>query len=216
MRAQRTTTTALAAIAVALGLTLAGCASESAPSGDDSAPATSNGQDSGQNGDGQKKDDSGDGDTTQRGADLATTEFAVSWEDAVDTAMENFDGDLAEIELDWNRDRYAYKIELVSQTEEYEVRIDADTGEQFGEQTEKIESDDVAEKTSETIDLDTIVSWDDALATALDAQNGTVNEWKLEGTEHGPQWQFDIDDDAGEDYEVTVDAVSGDLITTDD
>jgi len=214
MRAQRTTTTALAAIAVALGLTLAGCASESAPSGDDSAPATSNGQDSGQNGDDQKKDDSGD--TTQRGADLATTEFAVSWEDAVDTAMENFDGDLAEIELDWNRDRYAYKIELVSQTEEYEVRIDADTGEQFGEQTEKIESDDVAEKTSETIDLDKIVSWDDALATALDAQNGTVNEWKLEGTEHGPQWQFDIDDDAGEDYEVTVDAVSGDLIATDD
>lgn len=215
MRLHSIRTTAITAAALALGLTLAGCA----PASDTTNSSPDSGSSSGSADDGatQGSDEGGDtGGATERGADLATTEFEVSWQDAVETAMGNFDGELAEVELDWNRDRYAYSIELVSDSEEYEVRIDADTGEQLSEETEPIDSDDVAEKTSEVVDLDNIVSWEDALATALDAQDGTVNEWKLEGTKHGPQWQFDVDAESGEDYEVTVDAVSGDLIATDD
>ncbi|QPZ38917.1 PepSY domain-containing protein [Paramicrobacterium chengjingii] len=214
MRLHSIRTTAITAAALALGLTLAGCAddtgSTSAADGDSTSGSSQSSENSSGNAEGS------DASTTKRGADLATTDFAIEWEDAVETAQSAFDGDLAEIELDWSRDRYAYSIELVSDSEEYEVRIDATTGEKFGERTEKIESDDVAEKTSEVIDLNNIVSWDDALATALDAQDGTVNEWKLEGTESGPQWQFDIDADSGEDYEVTINAETGELLTTDD
>lgn len=210
MRAQQKSMKVAAAAAVVLSMMLAGCSAETG-TGEPSAPPS-------QSDSGSQSDAPVDGstDSTARGADLATTAFAVSWDDAVDTAMGNFEGKLAELELDWNRDRYVYKIELVSDTEEYEVRIDADTGELVGEKTEKIESDDLAEKQAEIIDLDAIVSWDEALATALDAQNGTVNEWKLEGTEHGPQYEFDVDDDSGEDYEVTIDARTGELIGIDD
>jgi len=209
MRAERKSVTVASALAVVLSVSLAGCsgsASENPPAQGESGSASDAPSDGG-----------GDsGATTPRGADLAVTSFAISWTDAVDAAMDKFDGRLTDVELDWSMDRYAYAIELVSDSEEYEVRVDADTGEQFDESTEAIESDDIAEKQAEVVDLDEVVSWEDALATALDAQSGTVNEWKLEGTSHGPQYQFDVDDDSGEDYEVSVDATTGDLLGVDD
>lgn len=206
MRTEQKLATVASAAAVALTLVLAGCSSGSA---DPQATTQSNSATS-------SAAPTDDGGRAAMGADLAVTSFAISWSDAVDTAMDNFDGQLAEIELDWSRDRYAYKIELVSDTEEYEVRVDADTGEQFDERTEPIESDDLAEKQAEVVDINEIISWDDALAAALDAQAGTVNEWKLEGTQQGPQYQFDIDDDSGEDYEVSIDAKTGKLLGADD
>lgn len=211
MRQQRTSMAAAAALSLVLGL--AGCAGAAEP--DEPAPPATPG-DSGSSAPGDSGSTSDESSATGRGADLATTQFALSWQDAVDQAMADFDGRLAEIELDWARDRYAYTVELVSDTEEYKVRIDADTGEKYESRTEQIEADDLAEAQAEVVDLDAIVSWDEALVTALDAQQGTVNEWKLEGTERGPQYQFDIDDDAGEDYGVTIDAVSGALVEIDD
>lgn len=153
---------------------------------------------------------------TPRGADLATARFAVSWTEAIATAKGGFDGEPTEIELDWTRDRYAYTVELISDTEEYEVRIDADTGESFDARTEPIESDELAEKRTRVIDLDAVVPWDRALETALAARGGPVDEWKLEGTAHGPRYQFDIGTDAGGDAEVTVDALTGELVAVDD
>lgn len=210
MRAKQKLMMVASAAVVVLSMTLAGCTGGPGP---EAPPATS------QSDSGAPSDAPSDGEddaATPQGADLAVTSFAVSWTDAVDTAMDNFDGKLAEIELDWSRDRYAYKIELVSAAEEYELRIDADTGEQFEEHTEALEPDDLAEKQTEVVDLDAIIPWDEALAAALDAQSGTINEWMLEGTEHGPQYQFDVDDDSGEDYEISIDARTGDLLGADD
>lgn len=198
----------MAAAAVALSLTLAGCTGSDTTTDDSNSSS-----DPMPNGKGHE----GNINTgPEQGADLATTEFDTSWQDAVDTAKSSFDGELAQVELNWYKERYAYTIEMVSDTHEYKTHIDASTGDLVDDRGGPIESDDVAEKTSEVIDLDSIVSWDDALATALDAQDGTVSEWKLEGTENGPQWQFDIDAGSGEDYEVTINAETGELLTTDD
>lgn len=213
MRTRRSTFTAATIGVAALGLALTGCAGGSDDVSDDrdTAPESSpTEQETAPSG----SDDGGS--VTERGADLATTDFATSWEDALATGRSGFDGELAEIVLDWQRDRYAYTIELVSDTEEYEVRVDADTGEAFDEQSETIDSDDVAEKQNEVVDVDAVVSWDDALQTALGARDGTVTEWKLEGTEQGPQYQFDIESGDAEDAEVTVDAESGELLEMDD
>lgn len=207
MHSQRKLVAVVSAAVIALGLALTGCANEANEPPSDSAPPATTAPD---------ESEAVDEARTPRGADLAITEFTISWEDAVDAALVNFDGELAEFELDWHRDRYAYDVELVSDVEEYEVRVDADTGEQYDERTEKIETDDLAEKQAEVVNLDAVVSWDDAVAAALDAQSGTVNEWKLEGTKHGPQYEFDVDDDSGEDYEVSVNAETGEVIKVDD
>jgi len=199
----------LFASTAAAALLLAGCSG-----GDDSdeGPVTP-APDSSAQGEKGAPDDAG---RTARGADLATTEFSVSWTDAVEAAQKNFTGDLAEIELEWQRGAYMYEVELVSKTEEYKVRIDADTGEQRDERTKKPDADDIAENLAEVVDVDRVIEWQRALKVALDAQPGTVNEWKLEGTERGPQYQFDIDSDSGQDYELTIDAVTGKLLEHDD
>ncbi|TQO22337.1 PepSY domain-containing protein [Paramicrobacterium agarici] len=208
MRAQRTPITAAAAVAVALGLTLAGCtASDDPHPNDDGPPAPTASQSSGE---------STTGSGTERGAALATTAFALAWRDAVDTAKDGFEGELTEIELGWETDRYAYTVELLSGDHEHTAVVDAETGEVVTNSGEPVENNDVAEKKAEVIDYEGLVPLEEAMSTALDAQSGTVSEWKLEGTQNGAQWQFDINAGSGEDYEVTVDAYSGDVITTDD
>lgn len=161
-------------------------------------------------------DDASDG----RGADttdLADADVTLSWRDAVALAQESFDGDLSSIELDEGRDGLVYTIELVSADEEYETVIGADDERVIAEETEWIDDDDRAEKAAETVAVDEVVELDEAMDTALAEYDGQVMEWKLEGTSRGPQYQFDIRADGDtEDVEVSVDAVSGDLIGRDD
>lgn len=151
-----------------------------------------------------------------QGADLATAVFAVTWKDAIDIAKEKFDGDLTEVELDWNRDRFVYEVELLSATEEHDVRIDAMTGEIVNERTQALDATRVASMQAEIIDLNAVISWEEALAAALDAQNGSVVEWRLEGTQNGPQFGFDVIDTSGTDFEVTIDALTAAVISVED
>lgn len=162
-------------------------------------------------------DDEPEGGGTSGGADLASAEVALSWQDAVGLAQESFAGDLASIELDDGRDGLAYTIELVSEDEEYETVIGADDESVISEETERIDDDDRAEKAAETVSVDEVVELDEAMRTALAEYDGTVVEWKLEGTSRGPQYQFDIRAEGdSEDVEVSIDAVSGELIGRDD
>ncbi|WP_170931480.1 PepSY domain-containing protein [Aeromicrobium sp. PE09-221] len=70
--------------------------------------------------------DDASGGPTRTTTDLADTDVALSWRDAVALAQESFDGDLASIELDDGREGLVYTIELVSADEEYETVIGAD------------------------------------------------------------------------------------------
>lgn len=195
---------AAAAAAATLSLVLVGCA----PEADDDDDGAQDPQSSSSS----QPNDSGDASDTGEGADLATTEFALSWQDAVDQATQSFDGDLSSIELDWQQTQYAYTVELVSSEEEYEVKIDANSGDVLAEQTETMDSDDAAEKQAEIVDVQKVVPYDDALMTATDASEGRVDEWKLEGTAGGAHYQFDIAPGAGRDLEVTVDAYTGEIV----
>lgn len=153
---------------------------------------------------------------TTEGADLATQEFAVSWEDALATAQPSFDGDLRSLQLGWENGPFAYTIELLSDSEEYETRIGADTGDVVSEEIESIEGEDQAEKGTEKFDPTSVIAWNDALATAQQqVSDGRVVEWKLEGTSAGPQYEFDIGN-VRDDVEVTIDATTGGVVETDD
>lgn len=200
---------ALLALGAALSLTLAGC-SGSAESSESLAPIESpetRSEDSvpGANGHSQS--------AAERGADLATTNFTVSWQEAVEIAQAEFAGELTEIELKWSDGRYAYEVDLISGADEYDVHVDADTGDTFEAETDT--TDDVSENQAKIIDIGGIVSWDDALATALNAVAGAVDEWKLTGTSDGPEYDFEIIDSSGEDYEVEINALTGELISID-
>lgn len=199
MRTQRVLKTA---VILAAALTLAGCTTETSPEPLPSQPLDGPVSE----GDQQAEDT----ESVTEGADLATTEFATSWQEAVDIAQDAFDGGLVDIELEWASGRYAYTVGLVSDTEEFEISVDASTGETFGEERESLDADDRAEARAEIFDPAEVIAWEDALEVALQAHSGRVNEWRIEG-ERGPRYEFEIDDDSGDDVEVSVDALSGDL-----
>ncbi|MGF3056737.1 PepSY domain-containing protein [Microbacterium sp. YY-01] len=216
MSSQRTPLFLSLAAVVALAVPLSGCTGGPASPGDstpDPALPTMTAQPDASEG-GESGDDA-PGDAPQRGADLATTNFAVSWEQAVETARAAFDGELTEVELDWSRDRYAYTVELVNNETEYEAVIDATTGEIVREETDSLSSDDAAKKLAKAITVSELISLQDALDAALAAQPGEVEEWSLEGERSGPVFEFDIDD-GNDDYEVTIDARTGKVIEIDD
>lgn len=152
-------------------------------------------------------------------SDLSQTSFDTSWQDAVDSAKKKFSGEVSKIELEANdAGRYAYKVEVINDTQKYETHIDANSGEVINEETDDLDDDERGtEKDKKRLDLDKVVSLDDAMKTAQQEQAGAVNKWKLEGTSAGPRYEFDITPDgANEDREIKVDAISGKLVPGDD
>ncbi|MFT0848660.1 PepSY domain-containing protein [Actinomycetaceae bacterium L2_0104] len=159
---------------------------------------------------------SGNAEGPGRDADLATTTFDVQWQDAVDIAMERFDGQLTEVKLDWERDEWAYAVELVSDTEEYDIKISAVSEEVLREDTEPLDGDDAAEAQEDIFDPSTVVDLQGAQTAALGAVDGRIVEWVLEGDERGVFFEFEIlSNDGGDDTDVRVDATNGEVVEVD-
>lgn len=147
--------------------------------------------------------------------DLRSTEVSVSWQDAIKAAQDEFDGDPTSVKLEWQRDGLLYTVELVSDTEEYEAKVDPETGEIVREDRENLDSDDRAEAQEDVFDPSEVVDLADAMETALGEVDGPVTEWQLEGDEDGVFYTFDIGE-GRDDVEVTIDALTGEFIEIDD
>lgn len=145
--------------------------------------------------------------------DLYKHEFGTSWQEALQKARSQFDGDVAEIELDRFRGIYQYKVGLISDAKEFTIHVNADSGKATMQKTENLDQDEIKTKRrEESINLDKIVDLRPAMDTARTVHNGPITEWKLEGGKAGPQYEFDIAKPGGGDYEVHVDARTGKAI----
>lgn len=149
--------------------------------------------------------------------DLSKKEVAVSWQEAIETAQKKFSGKPTAVKLEWQRDGLLYTVELVSETEEYEAKIDPETGEIVRDETESLDDDDRREAQEDVFDPADVVDLAKAMDTALAEVDGPITEWSLEGDERGVFFQFDIDDGRGDDdVEVIVDATTGEFVRIDD
>jgi len=192
--------TIIAAILLACTMALTGCGDDNSDNGSSSSQSQQNQQ--------NQQDQQ-----NQSSTDLTKQEFDVAWQDALDDARDEFDGDVNKIELEPNdAGNYVYKIELLSDTQKFAMQVDATSGETVNKKTEDLESDERgAERREERIDLQKVIPLDKAMKTALDVQDGPVNKWKLEGDRGGAQYEFDIGTSNGEDREVQIDATSGEV-----
>ncbi|ASF08280.1 hypothetical protein NBRGN_020_00340 [Nocardia brasiliensis NBRC 14402] len=152
--------------------------------------------------------------------DLANHKFPISAQNALEAARKKFDGTLTGLELEPEgvntRDTYVYKVKLTSDTEKYTVQLTADAGTVVTEHRENLDADEQrTERMREAINLDAAVPLNDAMATATKARSGRVEKWKIEGKDNAAQYEFDIQapGDTDEDYEVQVDAYTGQLKT---
>lgn len=148
--------------------------------------------------------------------DLAALEFEVSWLDAVSIAQDAFPGELVELELERERSGFTYSVELVSETEEFDVIIDADSGEILRHETETLDAEDVAESREEIFETSGLIDPAEAMNIALDEVDGTVRSWELDREDGRIVYEIELDTYSGESIEINVDAESGEVIGIDD
>lgn len=138
-------------------------------------------------------------------------EFAISLDDAVAKFKETFPEEGIEIsgvELDEDDGKYAYDIQGFKENKEYEVKIDAETGDILA-QEEEVDDDNDDLDDDIAIDFATIITPKEAMTKALENNTGYVKSYELDYNDDG-KLVYEIDIEDGDDVEL--DAETGDII----
>ncbi|EGO9001844.1 peptidase propeptide and YPEB domain protein [Enterococcus faecalis] len=145
------------------------------------------------------------------------TAVAVSLE-KVTTAFEKKypEAKLTSLQLDTDFGRYFYKIEGVDQQKEYQVEVNAETGEFTKEKVETLAADEQngVKMQEEALDLTNIISREQATTLAEKAAKvGQATDWKLEKELGITYWEVKVKE-GQQKIEVKIDAHSGKILTT--
>lgn len=138
-------------------------------------------------------------------------EFAISLDDAVAKFKETFPEEGIEIsgvELDEDDGKYAYDIQGFKENKEYEVKIDAETGDILA-QEEEVDDDNDDLDDDIAIDFATIITPQEAMTKSLENNTGYVKSYELDHNDDG-KLVYEIDIEDGDDVEL--DAETGDII----
>ncbi|WP_040929594.1 PepSY domain-containing protein [Nosocomiicoccus massiliensis] len=157
-------------------------------------------------------DESTNNTSSNEGDELDMASFSKSIEDAIDEAKSRFDGQLTDIGVSKENNQYVYKIELESDTEEYEVSLDVNDLSVVKEETEAEDDDD----DNKYFNYSDLVKVEDAIQTAKDNVNGKVKEWSTDFDDGNLYYEIEIVQDNGNDVDVKVDAYTGDFVESDD
>ncbi len=144
-------------------------------------------------------------DTPDTSNGIYGVEFAVSLDDAVQTFHDTFgqEVNIDQVEFDEDDGNYEYHISGWDGQNDYELDVDAQTGEITEEETES------ETETDNTIDFAAIISPQEAMDTAVDtAGSEFVEEWSLEEDDGVTVYEISIEN--GND--VTLDAETGEVI----
>ena len=156
-----------------------------------------------------------DGNTSLDSTENAMT--TMSWQDAVAVFQEKFpDTSITSISFDTSFGKWYYDIEGINDTTEFELRIDPATGETSREEQQTLDKDEqnAAYRESEALDLEGVISIEEASQIALDAVgSGEVTDLDLERELSVTYWKVTIEDGRKE-FEVSIDARTIEVLTT--
>lgn len=146
-----------------------------------------------------------------------TSAVAVSLE-KVTTAFEKKypEAKITSLQLDTDFGRYFYEIEGVNQQKEYQVEVNAETGEFTKEKVETLDADEQngVKMQEEALDLTNIISREQATTLAeKEAKVGQATDWKLEKELGITYWEVKVKE-GQQKIEVKIDAHSGKILTT--
>lgn len=137
-----------------------------------------------------------------------SAENLMSFEEISEKALEVADGKITDIELDANRNSPHYEVDVLHDGYEYDLKLDAVTGEVLNENREKENGDDDSEKTLDSADL---ISSDEAVKAALAIAGGKVEDISLENEDGVATYEIELKDGKTE-HEVAVNATDGSII----
>jgi len=146
-----------------------------------------------------------------------TSAVAISLE-KVTTAFEKKypEAKITSLQLDTDFGRYFYEIEGVDQQKEYQVEVNAETGEFTKEKVETLDADEQngVKMQEEALDLTNIISREQATTLAeKEAKVGQATDWKLEKELGITYWEVKVKE-GQQKIEVKIDAHSGKILTT--
>ena len=137
-------------------------------------------------------------------------EFAISLDDAVAKFKETFTEEGIEVsgvELDEDDGKYAYDIQGFKENTEYELKIDAESGDILDK--EEVDDDNDDSDDDIAIDFINIISPQEAMTKALENNKGYVKSYELDHNDDG-KLVYEIDIEDGDDVEL--DAQTGDIL----
>lgn len=132
-------------------------------------------------------------------------EFKVSLDDAVNKFKEAFkvDGiEVSSLEFDEDDGKYVYDISGFKDNEEFEAKIDAESGEVLSKEQDK--DDDT--KDDKAIDFTKVKAPKEAIAKALENNKGFVKSYELDFNDQG-KLVYEIDVVGGDDVELDAETL---------
>ncbi|MEZ7897766.1 MAG: PepSY domain-containing protein [Flaviflexus sp.] len=221
--------------AAALALTLAACSDSNDTEADetpvDTAAQSIEPQDSGSGEDGvddrneeggDATDDSGDattpsednasGTTPDRTTDLRDYEFEISLREAIELSNSHTGGGtIHQAGMDWSDDSgaWVWEIDTIGDGREWELEIDATTGEIL------VRDQDDEDDNEQAVDPYGDVDYLSAMQTATGEVAGTVTGWSLDWDDDREIYTIEIST-GGDDTDVEIDAISGEIVEIDD
>lgn len=132
-------------------------------------------------------------------------EFKISLDDAVKKFKEEFKAEEIEVsslEFDEDNGKYAYDIKGFNGNDEYEAKIDADSGEILSKEQDK--EDDSSDK--KAIDFTKIKDAKEAIKKALENNKGFVKSYELDVNDEG-KTIYEIDVVGGDDVELDAETL---------
>ncbi|OTN89274.1 hypothetical protein A5819_001766 [Enterococcus sp. 7E2_DIV0204] len=144
-----------------------------------------------------------------------TSQRKVSVEDAIKAYNEAYPNtSITSLDLDPSFGIYYYEIKGVDDSKEYEVKINAETGELKKEREETLDQDEQngVEKKNEALELKGILSIEDVSKIAEDSVGeGTANEWALERDLSLTYWEVKVQT-GNKEMTVKINAQTGDVL----
>ena len=193
------------ASALALALVLSACSGENAKNAkEDAKDAASNTKAA------VSEEVNSTKDKAEKKKDEMTTgiedkEFKISLDDAVKKFKDEFkvEGiEISSVELDKDNEKYAYDIKGFNGNDEYEAKVDAESGEILSkEQDSEDDSDD-----QKAIDFAKVKDAKEAIDKALENNKGFVKSYELDVNDEG-KTVYEIDVVGGDDVELDAETL---------
>lgn len=145
---------------------------------------------------------------------LKRAKIDLSQKDALDKFDAKYPNkQIKSIDLKQKNGTYVYEIDGFDKTNEYTATIDADNGKVLHLHSEKLDVDDHHQK---ALDLNSVISRDEATKIAEKHADGVSKEWNLELDEDDGKAYWDVEvSDGTKSTEVKINATNKDVIRTD-
>ncbi|AQY50589.1 hypothetical protein PWEIH_08791 [Listeria weihenstephanensis FSL R9-0317] len=162
----------------------------------------------------QTTDSNNNSDT--KAVDLNNKDFALSYTEAIELFKNKHPKtDITSVELSQELGKYVYTIDGVDDSNEFEMKFDADSKAILQDNNEKLDNEDAngQERANEKLDLTGIKTPQEAMTAALKQQSGTVNEWSIDRELNQTYFNVKVMNGTQE-YEVKLDAKTLDVLST--